>query len=326
MWKLLTAALALCTVVASQPVPQAAPQPREVMSWVPPYRLEQSRQVLQRSAGAVTADQFLSRVGLQFWMPTLDGGVRFVPHREPVGDAEVTWFRAWGRPRGVKLLLTIYNHDGTSWNWDLARAAFVTHQDAFVRALVGELERTGLDGIDLDLEGNGALDAERPGFAVFVRKLSAELRPRGKLLTVDSFHSPCFNAPHMGWWEDWTGRVDAIHSMGYGDLYEGSTEVFTPDKGTPCRPGETIFRFSWQVAWGTSHGFQPGQILLGLPGGRFEWGQGGRGATLPAHLDEVRATGGGICIWDVPGLGGGRDPRAGSEEAWAALARFRRGE
>ena len=73
-------------------------------------------------------------------------------------------------------------------------------------------------------------------------------------------------------------------------------------------------------------GVAPAQVLLGLPGGRFEWGQGGKGPTLPAHLDEGADTGAGICIWDVPALGGrGRDPRSGSEEAWKALRRFRNG-
>ncbi len=102
--------------------------------------------------------------------------------------------------------------------------------------------------------------------------------------------------------------------------------MFTPDRGTPCRPGEAIFRFSWQANWGRAQGFVPAQVLLGLPGGRFEWGEGGKGSTLPAQLDEVAETGAGICIWDVPGLGGqGRDPRTGSAEAWAALKRFREG-
>lgn len=314
----------LAAVFAASPFVAAPPQ-ADIMSWVPPYRLEASRQALQHRAGDITADQWLTRMGLQFWLPTEDGGVRYVTHEEKVDDAEVAWFRDWARQRGVKVLLTIYNHDGTKWNWDLARAAFKDHQDAFVKSLVAEMDRLQLDGIDLDLEGNGSLDQDRGEFARFVKKLSAILQPRGKLLTVDSFHSPCFNAPHMGWWEDWKGQVDAIHSMGYGDLYEGSTQTFTPEGGSvPCMSGEAIFRFSWQVNWGKAHGYQPAQLLLGLPGGRFEWGEGGKGRTLPAHLDEVAATGAGICIWDVPSArGGSRDARWGSEEAWAALKKFR---
>ncbi|MCC7195829.1 MAG: hypothetical protein IT356_09765 [Gemmatimonadaceae bacterium] len=324
-------AFGLAVLLAALPAPASSP-PRpaarsaEVMSWVPPYQLDQSRQALLHRAGAITADQWLTRMGLQFWLPTEDGGVRYVTHEEPVSDSVVAWFTAWARERGVKALLTIYNHDGKKWNWDLARAAFKDNQDAFVRNLVAEMDRHGFDGIDLDLEGNGSWEQDRAVFAEFVRKLSAALKPRGKLLTVDSFHSPCFNAPNMAWWEDWKGQVDAIHSMGYGDLYEGSTQTFSPENGPVCAGGESIFRFSWQVNWGKAHGYDPAQLLLGFPGGRYEWGQGGKGRTLADHLAEVAEHGAGICIWDIPStLGSPRDGRWGSEEAWAALKKFRNG-
>lgn len=306
--------------------PSEAQAQGEVMSWVPPYQLDRSRQALLHTAGGVTAEQWLTRMGLQFWVPTAKGEVRYVTHESPMDDSLVHWYRTWGRERGVKVLLTIYNHDGKQWNWDTARDAFANHQDDFVRNLVREMDRHQLDGIDLDLEGNGALEQDRAAYARFVSKLSAVLKPRGKLLTIDSFHSPCFNAPNMAWWEDWKGNVDAIHSMGYGDLYEGSTATFTPEGGTPCMQGEQIFKFSWQIRWGRAHGFEPAKILPGIPGGRFEWGQGGKGSTLPAHLDELAELGAGVCIWDIPStLGGQRDTRWGSAEAWTALKRFRDG-
>lgn len=298
----------------------------EVMSWVPPYNLARSREALEHRAGNVATHEWLTRIGLQFWGPTRDGGVRFVTHEEPLDDSVVKWFQSWAHERGIKVLLTVYNHDGETWNWDTARSAFRDHQDTFVENLVAEMERLDLDGIDIDLEGNGPLEQDRAAFAAFVKKLSAVLEPRGKLLTIDSFHSPCFNAPNMAWWEDWQGQVDAIHSMGYGDLYEGSTESFTPEDGSTCMNGETIFKFSWQVDWGKAHGYEPAQILLGLPGGRYEWGDGGLGTTLPAHLREVAALGAGICIWDIPGtLGRPTDPRWGGPNAWTALEKFRNG-
>lgn len=49
-------------------------------------------------------------MGLQFWVPTRQGGVKYVTH------AGVVWFRSWAHERGVKVSLTIYNHDGTKWN------------------------------------------------------------------------------------------------------------------------------------------------------------------------------------------------------------------
>jgi len=315
--------LAALSLSFALPSALRAAQRAQVMSWVPPYRLEASRQALRHRAGAVDAGQWLSRLGLQFWMPTADGGLRYASHEEKVGDDEVAWFRAWAREHGVKLLLTVYNYDGKAWNWALARAAFHDHRAAFVTRLVAEMERLQLDGIDLDLEGNGALDADRAAFARFVGELSAALRRRGKLLTVDSFHSPCANAPNMAWWPDWAGRIDAVHSMGYGDLYEGSTETFTPEgSNAACMNGQPIFRFSWQTNWGKAHGYQPAQVLLGLPGGSYEWG----GRTLVRHLQDAAAQGAGICIWDLPAVRGEPgDARWGSEEAWAALKRFRDG-
>ena len=46
-----------------------------------------------------------------------------------------------------------------------------------VHALVTEVERLDLDGVDVDLEGNGSLDADRAAFVRFMRDLSTQLQP-----------------------------------------------------------------------------------------------------------------------------------------------------
>src|SRR5512136_1603067 len=68
----------------------------EITTWVPPYRLEQSRKSLQHKAGSITADQWIARIGLQFWLPTPDGRFRFAERGEPLGLADVAWFAEWG--------------------------------------------------------------------------------------------------------------------------------------------------------------------------------------------------------------------------------------
>jgi len=298
----------------------------DVTTWVPPYQLAQSRQSLQHRTGDIDAGQWITRLGLQFWIPSEDGTLQFARRGEPLGADDVRWFVDWGRQHGVKVLLTVYNFRNDHWDWALARSAFRDHQQALVTNLVAEVERHGLDGVDLDLEGNGALDADRADFARFVGLLSATLKSRGKQLTIDSFHSPCFNAPNMAWWEDWKDQVDAIHSMGYGDLYEGSTETFTPEGGGLCVDGAALFRYSWQADWGVQHGVPAAKVLMGIPGGDYAWGKGAARKILPEQLRSVAAVGAGIAIWDVNGIVGTRkDARWGSKEAWQALVAFRTG-
>lgn len=312
----------LATVLAATAATAGA---ADITTWVPPYQLQQSRASLQHKAGTVTAEQWISRIGLQFWLPTETGELVFAQRGEPLGETDAQWFADWGKQHHVKMLLTIYNFRNDHWDWALARSAFKEHPDAFVGNLVATVERYGLAGVDIDLEGNGAMDEDRAAFAHFVAKLSIALKARGKELTIDSFHSPCFNAPNMAWWQDWKGQADAIHVMGYGDLYAGSTETFTAEGSTQaCANGAALFRYRWQTDWGTQHGFAASQILLGIPGGDYAWGKGKARKSLPAQLKDVHATGAGIAIWDVNGtVGTPQDPRWGSSKAWQALKVFR---
>jgi hypothetical protein len=292
----------------------------DVMGWVPPYQLALSRKALAHHAGTVTADQWLSRMGLQFWIVTPEGKVTYAQRGETITDVEVAQFREWAKGKGIKVLLTVYNHDGKTWDWHRARSAFVSHKEVLVKSLVDEMTRQHLDGIDLDLEGEGYLDADREAYGAFVHALSTAVHAKGKLLTIDSFHSPCFNAPNMAWWGDWKGQVDAIHSMGYGDLYEANASGFTPDNGIPCAEGAAIFRFSWQADWAKQKGFRPAQLLIGVPGWQYEWG----GSPLPKHLQDLAKVGAGCAVWDIPStLGDGKDSRWSSEAAWKALAAFK---
>lgn len=300
-------------------------QAGEVMSWIPPYNLQPSREVLRLEPGGVPLQSWLTRIGLQFWQPTRDGGLAFVKHRDPVSDALVAEFRDAAHRKGIKVLLTVYNHDGKEWSWDLAKAGFKTHRRKFIQALVKEMDRQKLDGIDLDLEGNGYMEEDRQAFALFVKELSVAVRARKRLLTVDTFHSPCANAPHMGWWEDWKGQVDAIHVMGYGDLAEGSTETFIPEgKTDPCAGGAPLFKFSWQVDYARKAGWKADQIYLGVPSWSYRWGKGAAEKDLPGHLADLKASGAALCIWDLPAIyGKGKAEGWASAEAWQSLRTFR---
>ena len=185
------------------------------------------------------------------------------------------------------------------WDWDLAKRAFDTNRTAFIHALVAEMEKFQLDGIDLDLEGEGDFDADRAAYAVFVKELSALIKAKGKLLTIDTFHSPCHNAPNMSWWKDWLGQIDALHSMGYQDLYEASEETFTPPNKPVCEGGASLFKYSWQIAYGLRAGYRADQILFGQPTWIDKWGKTGRETDPVSHIRAVQALGAGIGLWDL---------------------------
>lgn len=289
-------------VLAASGAAASAQATPPVIGWVPPYAMTESMHALEATPGVGAA---LTRMGLQFWNPSADGKrVVFAPvdkSGRPVSPADVQRFRDWARRRDIPVLLTVYNNSQVigHWDWALARNAFVNQRAAFTRALVAEMETYRLDGIDLDLEGEGDQTADRQPYALFVEVLSRILKAKGKLLTVDSFHSPCANAPNMSWWRDWVGRVDAIHSMGYADLYEGSTEAFTPAGQPVCEGGAPIFKYSWQLQYGLKAGYRADQIVLGMPTWVDRWGAGGQGPGVLSHLDEVRELGAGIALWDL---------------------------
>jgi len=304
----------------AQPGSAAGPQ---VMGWVPAYGIDASMKAL---AATPTIGQAMTRLGLQFWNPSNDGkGVVLAPvdaTGKPVTAASVKLVAQWARAHNVQPLLTVYNNSQVvnRWDWQWARRAFAEHPDEFAAALVSAVDKWDLDGVDLDLEGEGDFTADRPAYAAFVHQLAAALKAKGKLLTVDSFHSPCDNAPNMRWWSDWVGDVATIHSMGYEDLYEGSNASFTPEGRPVCENGATLFRYSWQLDWGVKAGYRRDQIVMGMPTWVDSWGSGGIGPGVVDHLREVRALGGGVGLWDMQLAAAGWSRPA----TWEAVQALRR--
>lgn len=291
---------------------------REVMSWVPPYAVDECRTTLQSDFGAFSPSNVLNRIGLQFWIPTTDGGAVKTTEYGEIADSDIAWFRNWGAANGAEVLLCVYNNVGGVWDWDLAVSAFVGNRSAFVSNLVAAVDSHELDGIDVDIEGLVTPGQDdRAGFLLFLEELSAELKQRGKLLTVDSFHSPLYNAPNMSWWVDWTNLVDSVHTMGYTDLYEGSTVTLGGVDGY-------LFRYSWQQDYGVGEArLAPEAVSMGLPGWLSAWGAGGRGSNVLDHINECIhdcAVPASVCIWDLQLTGTSGATNWHSSEVWEALA------
>ncbi len=304
----------------AQPGGAGGPQ---VMGWVPAYGIDAS---LKAMSATPAIGQSMTRLGLQLWNPSADGrSVVFAPvdaTGKPVNAASVKQLTRWARSHGVQPLLTVYNNSQVinRWDWPWARRAFAEHPEEFTASLLAAVDKWELDGVDLDLEGEGDQSADRAAYAAFVHQLAAALKARGKLLTVDSFHSPCDNAPNMRWWSDWVGDVATIHSMGYADLYEGSKATFTPEGKPVCENGAALFRYSWQLDYGVKSGYRRDQIVMGMPTWVDTWGSGGIGPGVVDHLRELRALGAGVGLWDMQ-LAAAGWAKASTWEAVQALRR-----
>jgi hypothetical protein len=182
----------------------------QVITWVPPYHINESKQKLSAKFGNLTAADGLSRLALQFWA-TNGGSLNL----SGVSEADVTWFHDWARQHGVKILLCVDNFVGTDWNWGEAERSFKDNGPAFAASVVSEIAKRDFDGVDIDLEGIvDATAADQTAYTQLAKNLAMALHPLGKVVTIDSFYGQ-YNAPNWNWWPDLLPVVDGITSMGY---------------------------------------------------------------------------------------------------------------
>jgi hypothetical protein len=182
----------------------------QVLTWVPSYRISESKQRLSAMYGNLSAADGLSRVALQFWV-TNGGSVNL----SGVNEADVTWFHDWARQHGVQILLCVTNFVGTDWNWGEAQRSFKDNGPAVAASIVSEIAKRDFDGVDIDFEGIVEPTAEdQTAYTQLAKNLAAALHPLGKVVTIDSFYAQ-YNAPNWNWWPDLLPVVDGITSMGY---------------------------------------------------------------------------------------------------------------
>ena len=294
--------LILITMLASPPANGAAKAQtfprykRLVMTWVPPYAVGKSKARLTESFDGVGMKDALTHLGLQFWVPTKDGGIARAGRANETSDAAIAEFRDWCRANGVRVLLCVYN-GARSWDWPLARAAFAEHPEKFINALIAEVDRLQLDGVDIDLEGNGSFDADKAAYVAFIRKLSKRLHAQGRHLTLDTF-SYKWHAPNQTWWKELLPHVDGLTTMGYEEL--GATA-----------PEWRGYAFQKSAA-----GWRASRLMIGLPAGRNEW----RGNSLMEHLQWWKKDGKiGVSFWDAQVRGDAWRKR----EVWKRLNEIR---
>lgn len=247
-----------------------------VITWVAPYKIGPSKTMLNRDFGGVGMKDGLTYLALQFWVTD---GPRVVQDGNAVAggfDANVKWFKDWGKANGVKVTLCVTDFVG-GWNWAEARRSIIDNRAAFVSALSAEVDRHDLDGVELDLEG--VLEAgpsDSAGFVAFSKDLSAAMHAKGKVVTVASFAAQ-WNAPNWKWWPELMKSVDGVTSMGYEETGRSSTNGFNyADQKKHANPAY--------------------KLMIGMPGHVGTW----QGNSVGEQLDWVVADAAvGVGIWEA---------------------------
>ena len=271
-----------------------------VMTWVSPYYISDAKTVLENSYGGIPVKSALSRVGLQFWIIRSNGTVSLSIVNSQVTDAEVHWFSNWGKQNNIKILLTVVN-DGSiengyqGFDWTLVRkACYGTRGDTLISNLLAEVDKYGLDGIDLDLEGEDAQGGpftqdDNVKYSAFVNNICDSLHKRGKLCTIDSYSGNEWGAPRPDWWSSWKGKIDAIHTMGYTSTYWS------------C-PTDKSYQGQQDLA--IKAGIEPQKLLPGMPMWVNKWAgsDNNTGTSNTENLNFIlncldHQTG--ITLWDI---------------------------
>jgi hypothetical protein len=268
-----------------------------VMTWVPPYQpaLSKSWANLNADFGGVGMKDGLTHLALQFWLPG-DSGKVVKDQKyeiEDISDSVIANFVEWGDSNDVKTLLCVYNNDG-KWNWNLAKSGFKTHKDSFIVNLIGEMTRHNLDGIELDLEGQGVTSkSDRAAFMIFVKELSVKLREMGKDITIATYASE-WHTPGANMWTELAPLVDAITTMGYHEI---------------GRNAGGYLSYEVQKKWIK---VEQEKLLMGMPGWKGAW----LGNKVTEQLDWVIEDGQvGVAIWDAA-MGNGNWK---TEAAWLRI-------
>lgn len=308
----------------------------DILSWVPPYRIDECKTVLNANFGTHSIEDALTHMALQFWVPETTmvageiastGNIVFkvdMQNSDPfqATSDDVIWFRDWCHQRGVKALLTIAffavpNEDPqkNAKNWKVQKSAFMDNRTTFVNALIDTMISYNLDGIDLDLESweaEASNSEYREGYKNFIKELSDSLKANHptKHLSI-SAPMGVWGFANRNWWTDWANAVDAINVMGYQNSYEGQSNV--------------SYRYTSILNDAINYGYDTVQVSFGMASKYDTWGSGGLGEGIINHINEVKNITNGkgnICIWDLDLLHSTDNTPSNwqSDSVWKALA------
>jgi GH18 family chitinase len=154
---------------------------------------------------------------------------------------------------GAKILVSVGGGTIPPCGGDWALLARPENRTKMVDGLLALVDRYGLDGIDVDLEGELMTRMDREGnYTPLVRELSMALRERSKLLT-------CATASYVG------GMVPDA-ALPYFDLIGiMSYDAIGPTWGTPGDEHASYTQAEKDLALWLAKGVPAGKLALGLP-------------------------------------------------------------
>lgn len=165
---------------------------------------------------------------------------------------------AFARARGIGLLPSLFTLDGAVNHQVLTDEATATRA---IRNLVDYVVEEGYAGLDVDLEG--VRPEDRAALTSFVQRLSAELRARGKLITMAV--PPKASDVRTGW----AGAYDYAALGPHVDLLTIMTYAYTT---ASSEPGSTA-PYPWVdrvIRYVTSQ-VPKEKVLLGVPLWGYDW-------------------------------------------------------
>ena len=273
---------------------QGAETKARIMTWVPPYAVETCKNRLKESFNGIGMKDGLTHLGLQFWHPTKDGGIKLVNRFRPIDDSSIAAFQTWGETNNVRVMLCVFNGTSKEWNWELAKSAFDTNRGRFIDTLINETRRLNLGGVDIDFEGKGTRSEDKQAYIDFIIELASRLHAEGKELTVDTFAYK-WNAPNQGWWSSLLPHIDGLHVMGYSDTGSNSSK--------------------WRSYDFIKKATEPysSKLLIGVPSFKDSWQE----TPVQEHLNWIKNDAKiGVAIWDAQL----KSPAWRTQELWQTLS------
>ncbi len=271
------AGAAVVAVVLPASTAQAAPQPKIVTGWLPWYAASTSTQ-------SVTANYDLFNEASPFWFEA--GGVGTINIKSGATAAGLRTMTSALRAKGIKVVPSVT--DAMSAGATAAMLKDPAARAQHVAALMNLVTTYELDGLDLDYEtmsfSADAASAQlvRTGFPALLGELGAQLRARGKMLTVAVIAKTVEGTSPASQSQNYAAIgavVDRMRIMTYDQNYSGT-----------AYPGGPVSSVKWTDAvltFATSQ-VPAAKIQMGVPIYGYDWKQGG-GKASTVTMSQAQA-------------------------------------